>query len=87
MGSAIKAQNMALPMDQSEERDLREALNRSRLERPASTLSTPEMFKVVRDNEIKYGSLSLGGNSTEYGSSSSMIRPSGVAQKTRPVWE
>lgn len=56
---------MALPMDQSEERDLREVLNRSRLERPTSTLSTPEMVKVVGDNEIKYGSLSLSGNSTE----------------------
>lgn len=81
MGSAIRAQKMALPMVQSEERDLREALDRSRLERPASNLSSPQLFKAVSDNEINYGSLSLGGNSTEYGSSSSVIRPSGVAKK------
>lgn len=72
---------MVLFMVQSEERDFREALDRSRLERLVSNLFFFQLFKAVSDNVINYGSLSFGGNFTEYGSSFSVIRLSGVAKK------
>ncbi|CAH8367541.1 unnamed protein product, partial [Eruca vesicaria subsp. sativa] len=76
---------MATPIAQAEERDLREALTRSRLEGPFTTVSNPEMNKVVKVIHNNHVSLSLGGYSTEYGSTSYMNRPSGVPLKnTKP---
>lgn len=80
LGATIQASNMSTPIAICEERDLREALNRSRGERASPVLSTPDVQKSVKACKEKQDQ-SFGDYSTEYGPSSSMIRPSGVSPK------
>ncbi|KAF2619134.1 hypothetical protein F2Q68_00041335 [Brassica cretica] len=84
MGSAIRANKMANSFQQCEERDLREALSRSRLEGSFSTTSDPKMIVPVKTVQKQTGSL-LVGHSTEYGSTSSEARPSGGPQNSTKI--
>ena len=84
MGSAIRANKMANSFQQCEERDLREALSRSRLEGSFSTTSDPKMIVPVKTVQKQTSSL-LVGHSTEYGSTSSEARPSEGPQNSTKI--